>query len=781
MAERFKHDPAIPRVKITRQDLKDGLENTNSKSKDGDRNTTKNIKYGSQPYKPGEGTLRKREIEIKLENENILEKSGNSSKNERKSKNRRPDQKIYQVKKATEGRNSVELKIDECLVVDNHEKKEKFKGGISNKCRNALIQKPSVCLFGIEDEKVSKKTENSNLVNSRVKNGVFDGENGARQADRRGRPYRTRSMCSRSSNERCEEPLEKTLENGLKISNETSSTTSWADEMEREDEQKNLQKPLKPEAKHHNTTPKPEPKYIKPEPKYPITKSHRPHTEKRFDRKPLTNGTTDRISPDGKPEPKTPILDETEQNDHQNSDQSSLFEMADVESCSSPPKNPKRKIKTKKRRPKSESSTDEKSPAKNADRREKNNQNTSKGGGILHLPTGRPPSAPMQPTMVFTGNLYNPNNPAQPKAVYRPIQGDQRHEVPVHAAIGSCYSEHGRGSSNTYNNFAYQQHPEPMNWRVRGPDGGSMNMSKSAFINKNMFEATQCEQDIGRILSMSFERMDLISLNSSRFAVQMRYETIILQDIEYSAEVNIEQLLWKAVFYQVIEAFRKQMVDNPSFKEKIKQTMLQIIDEAVLFYESLLEKLQEKYGFNLSIFLDCEVAVRPKMQVLVKKALMSAQKMIISLGDLARYKELANETLNYKKAKNLYLKAQQLAPKNGRPYNQLAILALYERRKLDAVYYYMRSLSASNPFLSAKEGLNQVFDDAKKKPLKAILYEQVEKLRLECQNAKQVKEKKKDGPEREEVWFLPDGASAINSENSDDDSYDDLGKLSTVD
>lgn len=129
-----------------------------------------------------------------------------------------------------------------------------------------------------------------------------------------------------------------------------------------------------------------------------------------------------------------------------------------------------------------------------------------------------------------------------------------------------------------------------------------------------------------------------------------------------------------------------------------------------------------------------------------------------------------------------YLKAQQIAPKNGRPYNQLALLAVYtvslkllpsyththqistaqkwlkgltvvflvfilihseiikhiicflvtltqrlffsshtcvfctvQKRKLDAVYYYMRSLAASNPILTAKESLMSLFEEAKRK------------------------------------------------------------------
>lgn len=39
----------------------------------------------------------------------------------------------------------------------------------------------------------------------------------------------------------------------------------------------------------------------------------------------------------------------------------------------------------------------------------------------------------------------------------------------------------------------------------------------------------------------------------------------------------------------------------------------------------------------------------------------------------------------------------------------------FQRRKLDAVYYYMRSLMASNPFHSARESLITLFDENRKK------------------------------------------------------------------
>ncbi len=59
---------------------------------------------------------------------------------------------------------------------------------------------------------------------------------------------------------------------------------------------------------------------------------------------------------------------------------------------------------------------------------------------------------------------------------------------------------------------------------------------------------------------------------------------------------------------------------------------------------------------------------------------ISAQKIMIFLGDLARYEELVSSGQNFGKARSWYQKAQFLIPKNGRPYNQLAVLAIYTVR-----------------------------------------------------------------------------------------------------
>lgn len=69
---------------------------------------------------------------------------------------------------------------------------------------------------------------------------------------------------------------------------------------------------------------------------------------------------------------------------------------------------------------------------------------------------------------------------------------------------------------------------------------------------------------------------------------------------------------------------------------------------------------------------------------------MAAQKVLLCLGDLARYKEQVNSTTNYGKARQFYLKANHLDMRNGRPFNMLAILAKMSNRKFEAVYYNIR-------------------------------------------------------------------------------------------
>lgn len=58
------------------------------------------------------------------------------------------------------------------------------------------------------------------------------------------------------------------------------------------------------------------------------------------------------------------------------------------------------------------------------------------------------------------------------------------------------------------------------------------------------------------------------------------YERVILTDIEFSDSQNLDQALWKNVYYQVIEHFR-QLLKDPSGDSALHITpmLLTLLDE----------------------------------------------------------------------------------------------------------------------------------------------------------------------------------------------------------
>ncbi|XP_014206060.1 telomerase-binding protein EST1A [Copidosoma floridanum] len=268
---------------------------------------------------------------------------------------------------------------------------------------------------------------------------------------------------------------------------------------------------------------------------------------------------------------------------------------------------------------------------------------------------------------------------------------------------------------------------------------------------------------------------------------QKSLQDLLITDLKFCAAENVEQHIWKIIFYNIIEILRKP-VSNESAEllEQYKKLLLRIVDEGTAYFTNLLTVLEGTYNFKLDAFLTSSIP--PKGLGVLGLALNSAQRILLILGDLARYKDLANESSNYGKSRQWYLKAQQINPKNGRPYNQLALLAFYARRKLDAVYYYMRSLMASSPVHSARESLIAMFDENRKK------YESMERKRKEERELKErARMMEKEGANlaggglRREIWIHPGGkrmrrtTSATTATDSRLDSdIEDLARLTSV-
>ncbi|KAM4046801.1 telomerase-binding protein EST1A [Anomaloglossus baeobatrachus] len=313
---------------------------------------------------------------------------------------------------------------------------------------------------------------------------------------------------------------------------------------------------------------------------------------------------------------------------------------------------------------------------------------------------------------------------------------------------------------------------------------GSGSYSESPVMSEEIEQQvrTMQQQELSRLLRMadnqelqlsnllSREMISTEGLNKMallRSELLQLYEHCLLTDIEFCDQHNVDQLLWKNVFYQVIEKFRHFLKELSGEGETIRRQLLHVLEEGTVFFDSLLQKLQATYQFKLEDYMD-GMAIRSKpLRKMVKFALISAQRCMICHGDIARYREQAADTCNYGKARSWYLKAQHIAPKNGRPYNQLALLAIYTRRKLDAVYYYMRSLAASNPILTAKESLMSLFEETKRKA------EQMEHKPKKVADASTHRNPTEDTT-RMEIWIHPTRGGGPSSSSPGSDGVESL-------
>ncbi|GBN04942.1 Telomerase-binding protein EST1A, partial [Araneus ventricosus] len=454
---------------------------------------------------------------------------------------------------------------------------------------------------------------------------------------------------------------------------------------------------------------------------------------------------------------------------------------------------------------------------------------TGHGGGIIKLPTqydihesqpeifehnfNQPKLFPEAPKFIHK-QLFDPNNPNKPEIVNIPAPVPPSH-MPYERLGSSYYSPDSLGyMPDPIQSMGYIPPPQPAanaQFRFLHSNFPPVNNSSHVYVEneaipppvhcpvptspfsrphgcyneetgkkklkpiveRNLREIVFLEKELTVLLSKGFVDSNLSAIKSCRYKLQLRYENIILADPKYCAENNPEHGLWKTVYHQIIETLRKKIDEKTEDSNSVKEILMNFIIEGTMFYENLLEKQQETHGFKLNKILELKNISTACLPDQLRCVLISVQKSLIYLGDLARYKEQVSQTTNYGTARSSYLKAQQIAPKNGRPYHQLAILANNTRRKLDAVYYYMRSLAASNPILSAKESLLSLFEESRKK------YEQYEKNRKKAK-VEETNDLEDVASDRYEIWIKRDGSS---SQHPADTSFDctDLANLSDID
>lgn len=163
-----------------------------------------------------------------------------------------------------------------------------------------------------------------------------------------------------------------------------------------------------------------------------------------------------------------------------------------------------------------------------------------------------------------------------------------------------------------------------------------------------------------------------------RERIQTIFEELLSKDMRFCQSEHVEHYFWKLLFYRIIEMLRSHIQDcDEASKASYKEKALETVDGGTKYLESLIKHLEICYKFQIDEFVGENAASYKSGMGYVTLALVSAQKIFLFLGDLARYREQINQTNNFGRAKNYYSKAQQVVPKNGRPFNQLALLAVY--------------------------------------------------------------------------------------------------------
>ena len=260
------------------------------------------------------------------------------------------------------------------------------------------------------------------------------------------------------------------------------------------------------------------------------------------------------------------------------------------------------------------------------------------------------PPLPPTPRSQHANASHKPINSTKPCVVIRPTQH-------VSAVVPPQYSPSSSPDTNSNvdnyqqlspylrtNNYSEYAIPHFMSAAsVENPEVSRKKLKPN--IEKNLTEAMAAENDM--ILCMNEPQ----KLEQIRYRIQLRYESIILHDLRVCAELNVEQRLWKSAFYQFIEHYRRLMDQNSEQQTELKTLLHKIIDEASLFFENLLVKMQETYGFVIEKLLSHEYDSDTENYDNLKLASISAQKIYLYLGDLSRYRECETRNSNFVKSK----------------------------------------------------------------------------------------------------------------------------------
>lgn len=301
-------------------------------------------------------------------------------------------------------------------------------------------------------------------------------------------------------------------------------------------------------------------------------------------------------------------------------------------------------------------------------------------------------------------------------------------------------------------------------------NGGSRGASRDTAIGNTdelPMECDRCRRGLHQLASRSLGDKDSFETILDHCN---RLEAFVCDLVSKAPELCSRQefgaKVWNCSHYFVIEAMRKQVQEPLLCVPAIKEQLFAFLNHSIQFYSHLIKSTEASCGFQVSQLVTGKAELSTKSSSSRRRVMTGAslcQWCYVYLGDLSRYREQLAPKPDWSKPREYYFNAQQLAPKDGRPYNQLAVIAISAQRRLDAIYFYMRSLAAKNQWLSAHDSLVGIFEDTCRKAKKV---EEEEKARRSRANKKQKSGSKapstrhhisagKGAIRRKETWVMP--------------------------
>lgn len=199
--------------------------------------------------------------------------------------------------------------------------------------------------------------------------------------------------------------------------------------------------------------------------------------------------------------------------------------------------------------------------------------------------------------------------------------------------------------------------------------------------DKNLIDnLVECDFDMHELVKNGTLIHEWDTFETYRRCVQQLLQQFIVREIKFCMTHNVENHIWKVLYYNAVEMLKAHYNDEAlpeDARRFYREKALAIIDEGLGFFDRCVKLLEEQYKFSVNDYIGENALIVTKGLRFLGLALVSTQKMFLFLGDLARYRELINETQNFGISRQWYTKAQQIMPSNGRPYYQLGVLSVY--------------------------------------------------------------------------------------------------------